>query len=86
MKCNVANFERIIRFILGVLLTAWAIAGGPSWGYFGIYLLATSGWGFCLIYASLKINTIKELQDSQRNPIFNINKDPSNESETERGL
>jgi hypothetical protein len=86
MKCNVADFDRVIRFILGVILTTWAIAGGPGWGYSGIYLLATSGWGFCLVYASLKINTIKELKDSQRNPIFNINKEPENESKTERSL
>lgn len=86
MKCNVAFYDRVIRFILGVFLTAWAIAGGPSLGYMGIYFLATSGWGFCLFYAILKINTIKELKDSQDKPIFNINKDVHRESKTERSL
>lgn len=86
MKCNVAFYDRVIRFIFGVLLTAWAIAGGPGWGYVGIYFIATSGWGLCLIYAVLKINTIKELKESQGKPVFNINKDDQRESETERSV
>lgn len=83
MQCNVAFYERIFRFILGVFLLAWALAGGPSWGYFGIYLLATSGWGFCLIYGVLKINTIKEVKAQQSKPVFYFNKDQQNESKTE---
>lgn len=63
MKCNLANFDRILRFVLGTLLTAWAFSGGPTWALIGIYFLATSGWGFCVGYAIFKINTLnpKEL-------------------------
>lgn len=62
MKCNISFFDRLIRFILGTILSAWAFSGGPTWSYFGIYLLFSSGWGFCIIYAILKVNTIKELK------------------------
>lgn len=75
MKCNIALFDRILRFIFGVALTAWAVAGGPSWGYFGIYLLITSGWGLCIFYAIFKINTIKELRESDNQNSLNTTKD-----------
>lgn len=66
MKCNVALWDRIIRFLLGTILTSWAFSGGPQWSYLGLYLLFTAGWGFCLFYAILRINTIKELKSSNR--------------------
>lgn len=66
MKCNVALFDRIIRFFIGTLLSAWAFAGGPTWAFLGVYLLFTAGWGFCLIYGMLKINTIKELNSANQ--------------------
>lgn len=64
MKCNVALFDRLVRFLFGTLLLTWALCGGPTWAYFGLYLLVTSGWGFCLIYGIFKINTIKDLTNS----------------------
>lgn len=45
-------------------MTAWAVAGGPWWGYLGIYLILTSGWGLCPIYAMLKIRTAAPEQRS----------------------
>jgi hypothetical protein len=66
MKCNVAALDRFIRFFLGTLLSTWAFSGGPNWAFFGIYLLFTSGWGFCLFYALLQINTIKDLENSNQ--------------------
>jgi hypothetical protein len=47
----------------------WAIAGGPVWAYFGLYLFFTAGWGFCFFYAFFKINTISDLRNQlRRNP------------------
>lgn len=60
MKCNLALWDRILRFFFGVILTIWAIVGGPIWAWFGIYLLFTSGWGLCPIYASLNIKSLKD--------------------------
>ncbi|MBX7232154.1 MAG: DUF2892 domain-containing protein [Bdellovibrionales bacterium] len=56
MSCNIYWWDRIIRFVVGVLLTSYAIAGGPIWAYGGILIIATSSWGFCPIYWGLKIN------------------------------
>jgi hypothetical protein len=60
MKCNVALWDRILRFLLGVGLTAYLIAGGPIWAFLGLYLLFTAGWGLCPIYGTLKIRTLRE--------------------------
>lgn len=59
MKCNVAVWDRCLRFVIGVALTAYAIAGGPFWAYFGIYLILTAAWGFCAIYAFFNLRTLK---------------------------
>ncbi|MEK6774717.1 MAG: DUF2892 domain-containing protein [Bdellovibrionota bacterium] len=65
MKCNIAFWDRILRFIIGVLLLFYAIAGGPFWGYFGLYLIFSSAWGLCFIYSLLKIQTSRDEQRSQ---------------------
>lgn len=57
MKINLAMWDRILRFFIGILLTAWAVAGGPWWGYFGIYFILTAAWGLCPFYSYFKINT-----------------------------
>lgn len=59
MKINLAIWDRVIRFLLGILLTTWAIAGGPSWAYFGVYLILSASWGLCPIYSIFKFRTIK---------------------------
>lgn len=59
MKCNVAIWDRMVRFVFAVLLSTWAIAGGPSWTYFGFYLLGTAGWGFDPVYSIFKFRTLK---------------------------
>jgi hypothetical protein len=57
MRTNLAFWDRLLRFFLGIFLTAWAVAGGPWWGYIGVYLILTSAWGLCPVYAILKIRT-----------------------------
>jgi|GEM_PF-558204 len=59
MKINLAMWDRLLRFILGSLLTAWAIAGGPGWGYMGLYLILTSAWGLDPAYSIFRIRTAK---------------------------
>ena len=58
MRCNLAFWDRLLRFVFGVLLVTYAIAGGPFWAWGGIYLLGTSSWGFCLIYATFNLRTL----------------------------
>ncbi|MBL7554763.1 MAG: DUF2892 domain-containing protein [Bdellovibrionaceae bacterium] len=58
MKCNTALWDRCLRFVVGVLLVTYAVAGGPSWMYFGIYLLITAAWGLCPVYLIFNIRTL----------------------------
>lgn len=59
MKINLAVWDRIIRFFIGILSTTWAAAGGPWWAYVGVYLILSASWGLCPIYSILKIRTAK---------------------------
>jgi hypothetical protein len=60
MRCNVALWDRILRFILGVILTTYAVAGGPFWAYIGIYGLMTAAWGLCPAYLFFRIRSLKD--------------------------
>ena len=57
MTKNIKIFDRIIRYILGITLLTWAIAGGPTWTFVGVALLFTSSFGYCPIYWALRINS-----------------------------
>mgnify|MGYP000872222061 CR=1 FL=1 len=60
MLCNTAQWDRLLRFVLSVLILVYAIAGGPFWFFIvGLYLLVTSAWGLCPIYAYFRIRTQK---------------------------
>jgi hypothetical protein len=50
---NILWWDRFVRFILGIVMIAWAIAGGPAWAYIGLYVLATGAWGYCAVYSLL---------------------------------
>ncbi len=50
MPRNLALWDRALRWTLGTLGLAWAIAGGPPWAYASIYLIITSTFGICPIY------------------------------------
>jgi hypothetical protein len=53
---NLRWWERVFRFALGILLIAWAIAGGPWWTFAGLYPLASAAWGFCPFYWLLRVS------------------------------
>jgi hypothetical protein len=74
MKINLAMWDRLIRTILGILLTAWAVAGGPWWAWIGIYLILSAAWGLCLVYSYFKIQTAEIKSRSQ---------DPNSQSATQ---
>ena len=59
MKCNVAAWDRVLRFMLGVILLTYAVAGGPFWTWIGLYLIFTAAWGLCFFYAFLKVRTLR---------------------------
>jgi hypothetical protein len=51
MSANLNFFDRWFRLIIGCLMLAWAIAGGPAWAYIGFYLLASGAAKVCIFYA-----------------------------------
>jgi hypothetical protein len=59
MKTNIALWDRALRFVVGTLLFAWAVAGGPWWAFLGLALMATAAWRFCPIYAFLRTGTLR---------------------------
>lgn len=60
---NVGNLDRIIRAIVGLVLTVlpfvagWPIAAAVISGIIGIVLVATAAIGFCPIYAALRLSS-----------------------------
>lgn len=60
MFCNIAIWDRTLRFIVSVLILSYALAGGPIWFWpIGLYLLVTSAWGLCPLYSFFKIRTLR---------------------------
>lgn len=60
MKINLALWDRVLRYIFGILFVTWAIAGGPWWSYLGLYLVASAAWGICLFYLLAGFQTYYE--------------------------
>ena len=60
MKKNVVWWDRLIRFIIGVFMVAWGVAGGPSWAYLGLYFLASASWGYCPFYSLINYQPFDE--------------------------
>lgn len=58
MRCNVATWDRGLRFLLSVIMLTWLIAGGPIWALVGLYLLLTAAWGFCPLYVFFRVSTL----------------------------
>jgi hypothetical protein len=60
MLCNVALWDRALRFSIAVIALSYAFAGGPVWFWpLGLYLMTTAGWGLCPIYSFLRIRTLR---------------------------
>lgn len=57
MRMNLARWDKWLRLFVGILATAWAIAGGPWWSYVGVYLIFSGSWGFCAMYAFFGLST-----------------------------
>lgn len=58
MRINIATWDRILRYIIGVTLLTYAVAGGPVWTYFGLVITATAAWRFDPIYALFRKATL----------------------------
>jgi hypothetical protein len=58
MRQNVGSIDRAVRIALGVVLLA-LVSFGPEtpWGYLGFVPLLTGAFGWCPLYALLRIST-----------------------------
>lgn len=60
MLCNLANWDRGLRFFISVIVLSYAMAGGPNWFWgLGLYGLVTAGWGLCPIYSFFRFRTLR---------------------------
>jgi len=60
MKPNVGGIDRILRFVVGIVLVALAATGTiGAWGYIGIVPIATAALGWCPAYLPFGISTCK---------------------------
>lgn len=61
MKSNLAQYDRIARFVLGALLVILAATGViRAWGYVGVILLVTAFINFCPLYRLIGFSTKKD--------------------------
>jgi hypothetical protein len=60
MKPNVGGIDRILRFVVGIVLVALAATGTiGAWGYIGIVPIVTATLGWCPAYLPFGISTCK---------------------------
>jgi hypothetical protein len=59
MRKNVGAIDRLIRFILGLIIIAWGVYAESWWGVAGIVPLMTGTLNWCPFYIPLKLSTIK---------------------------
>lgn len=60
MKKNIGPGDRMLRFILGVVLLLLVFTGPQTnWGWLGLVPLVTSMVGYCPLYAIFGLSTRK---------------------------
>ncbi|MEO9898827.1 MAG: DUF2892 domain-containing protein [Paracoccaceae bacterium] len=61
MTRNLANWDRIARFVLGALLILLAVTGSIGvWGYIGAIFVGTTFVSFCPIYRIFGLKTCQD--------------------------
>ncbi|MBK7499932.1 MAG: DUF2892 domain-containing protein [Ignavibacteriales bacterium] len=62
MKANVGSADRIIRFILGVIILALGFYFKSWWGIVGIVPIITGFLNFCPAYSLIGVSTKKKIE------------------------
>lgn len=58
MSYNIANWERIARVVLGLILVSLVFFGPQTpFGWLGLILAVTGAIGFCPLYRALGVST-----------------------------
>ena len=60
MKKNVGGIDKIIRYILGIIILILGLIFHTWWGLIGLIPIFTAVIGWCPFYVPLKISTTKE--------------------------
>jgi len=60
VSVNVGGIDRILRILVGAVLIAWALMGGPVWAWIGVVPLATGLVKFCPFYPLLGLSTCRK--------------------------
>lgn len=61
MVRNLANWDRMARFVLGAVLVLMAISGTVGiWGYLGAILIGTAAVSFCPLYRIVGLKTCQD--------------------------
>lgn len=66
MKKNVGAVDRLIRFILGIIIIAWGIYANSWFALVGIIPPITALLNWCPVYVPFKISTIKRGDNKKR--------------------
>lgn len=59
MKTNIGSSDRIIRFVLGIIIIALGLYYKSWWGLIGIIPLFTAAVRWCPLYLPFGISTFK---------------------------
>lgn len=59
MKANVGGFDKIVRYVAGIVIIFLGIYFKSWWGVIGLIPLLTALIGWCPLYAPFKISTKK---------------------------
>lgn len=59
MSVNVGNFDRAIRFILGVVILTFGYFYGSWWGLVGLIPIGSAVFGRCALYSLCGVTTCK---------------------------
>ena len=69
MKKNVGSVDRIIRFILGIILVVLGLIYQTTLAWIGlivgVVLLTTAAMNFCPLYTVIKTSTLKQAETKQ---------------------
>lgn len=63
MENNVGKTDKIIRYIIGVIIIVLGIVYSSWWGIIGLIPILTAAFGKCLLYKSFNFSTRKTKND-----------------------
>ncbi|MDE4542950.1 MULTISPECIES: DUF2892 domain-containing protein [unclassified Thermoanaerobacterium] len=69
MKSNVGSVDKIVRYVIGIilLLLLFILKGNARyWGLLGLIPILTAAFGFCPLYKIFGISTAKKENESEK--------------------